>query len=148
MQVHSEAERLAVPEDKLDITFQEGDFTGLSFSYFKGPSGERLELYRITNESRYYFGREYCQRRAVSTAFVDNYSDNRFKQDAGVLGKLFGLIHFGTRTDNLWRSGDFYQNVLEADLVSRPLQGVNIRGDDVEYMLFTKEILDAEEYGM
>ena len=103
MQVHSEAEREAVPESQLGITFNQGDFAGLSFAYFKGPRGEQLELYRIRNEIRHYLGRDMCQRGAVSTAFVNDYSDNRWKTEVGVTAKLYGMFQFGTRTDNLWR---------------------------------------------
>lgn len=143
-QVHSEAERLAVPESQIAINFQAGDFAGLSLSFFKGPSGERLEVYRITNQARALFGREYCRRRAVSTAFIDNYFDNQYKRQAGVPGQHFGLIHFGTRSDDLWRSVNFYMNVLRGDLIRPPLQGIDIRGEPLQNLIFTKELLDAE----
>ena len=46
----------------------------------------------------------------------------------------------------LWvtSSVNFYVNMLGADYVRRPLQATNIRGDDVQNMLFQKEMLDAE----
>nr|KAG5686277.1 hypothetical protein BaRGS_028880 [Batillaria attramentaria] len=129
---------------ELGITFSTGDFAGLSFAYFKGPSGEQLELYRIKNQTRHYLGRDYCQRRAVSTAFVTNHTINTWQTKAGVSGRLYGMFQFGTRTDDLWRSVNFYVNELGAHLVQRPLQATNIRGDNVENMLFQKELLDAE----
>ncbi|PVD28304.1 hypothetical protein C0Q70_10891 [Pomacea canaliculata] len=99
VEVHSEAEQRAVPEERLGITFLQGDFSGLSFAYFKGPNG-----------------------------------------------KLYGLFHFGTTTDDLWRSVDFYTTVLGAEELRHPLQGVNIHGDNVEFMLFQKELLDADAW--
>ena len=102
-QVHSEAEREAVPENNLGLTFYTGDFAGLSFAYFKGPRGEQLELYRLRNQTRHFFGRDVCRRGGVATAYVDDYQDNEWKRAAGLTGKLFGLMQFGTRTDDLWR---------------------------------------------
>lgn len=145
-QVHSEAERRAVPEERLGITFLQGDFSGLSFAYFKGPNGEQLELYRITQLFRHNVGRHYCRRRAVATAFMSGRVDNEYKRAAGVPGKLYGLFHFGTTTDDLWRSVDFYTTVLGAEDLRQPLQGVNIHGDNVEFMLFQKELLDADAW--
>ncbi|KAK7096221.1 hypothetical protein V1264_005540 [Littorina saxatilis] len=144
VEVHSEAQRQAVDKNHLGLTFETGDFAGLSFAYFKGPRGEQLELYRIRNQTRHNLGRDFCKRGAISTAFVDDYQDNQWKKDVGLSAKLFGLMQFGTRTDDLWRSVNFYVNMLGADLVERPLQGTNIRGDNVQYMLFQKELLDAE----
>ncbi|XP_071090563.1 uncharacterized protein [Haliotis cracherodii] len=145
--VHNEAERQAVPENQLGITFSNGDFAGLSFAYFKGPRGEQLELYQITNQSRYHLGSDYCRRQGVTTAFLDNHPDNRWKKAAGVSGQLYGMFQFGTRTDDLSKSVNFYTQVLGSELVHKPLQAVNVRGDDVENMLFQKEILDALSWG-
>ena len=44
------------------------------------------------------------------------------------------------------RSVDFYVDVLRANLVRRPLQATNVRGDDVENMLFQKELLDSASW--
>ena len=41
-------------------------------------------------------------------------------------------------------SVNFYVNMLGADLVQRPLQATDVRGDDVHNMLFQKELLDSE----
>ncbi|XP_046585061.1 uncharacterized protein LOC124292031 [Haliotis rubra] len=145
--VHNEAERLAVPKNQLGLTFTSGDFAGLSFAYWKGPRGEQLELYQITNQSRYHLGSDYCRRQGVATAFLDNQSDNQWKKAAGVSGQLYGMFQFGTRTDDLFKSVSFYTQVLGSELVHKPLQAVNVRGDDVENMLFQKEILDAFSWG-
>ncbi|XP_067657397.1 uncharacterized protein [Haliotis asinina] len=145
--VHNEAERLAVPENQLGLSFTSGDFAGLSFAYWKGPRGEQLELYQITNQSRYHLGSDYCRRHGVTTAFLDNHPDNQWKKAAGVSGQLYGMFQFGTRTDDLFKSVNFYTQVLGSELVHKPLQAVNIRGDDVENMLFQKEILDAFSWG-
>ncbi|XP_046585062.1 uncharacterized protein LOC124292032 [Haliotis rubra] len=40
VKIHNETERLAVPENQFGITFDSGDFAGLSFAYLKGPRGE------------------------------------------------------------------------------------------------------------
>ncbi|XP_046585064.1 uncharacterized protein LOC124292035 [Haliotis rubra] len=146
--VHNEAERLAVPENELDVTFNTGVFDGLSMAYFKGPSGERLELNQIVRRYKYYLGSEFCRRRAVTTAFLDHHPDNKWKKAAGVSGQLYGIYELATRTDDLLMSNDFYTQVLGADLVPKPLVGVDFRGDDVENMVFQKEILDAESWGV
>ena len=41
---------------------------------------------------------------------------------------------------------DFYVDVLRGSLIRQPLQGINIRGDDVENILFQKELLDSENW--
>ncbi|XP_005106621.1 uncharacterized protein LOC101857434 [Aplysia californica] len=139
----SESDRATVPEEKLGVTFTDGDFAGVSFAYFKGPTGEQLELFQILNQSRYHVGEEWCKRRAVSPAFVSNYSDNSYKRNAGYSGQLYGLFQFGTRTADLATSVKFYTQVLGAQLIQKPIQAVNVRGDDAAYMLFHKEIWDA-----
>ena len=92
-----------MPEYRRGVTFDTGDFAGLTFAYFKGPRGEQLELYRMRNQTRHFLGRDVCRRGGVATAFLDGYQDNRWKVDAGLTGRLFGFVQFGTRTDDLWR---------------------------------------------
>ncbi|XP_071090282.1 uncharacterized protein [Haliotis cracherodii] len=146
--VHNEAERLAVPENQLGITFDSGDFDGLSMAFFKGPRGEQLELNRITKSYKYNLGKNYCRRQGVTTAFLDNHPDNRWKKAAGVSGQLYGMFEFATRTDDLSKSVNFYTQVLGSEELPKPLVGVNLRGDAVENMLFQKELLDAASWGV
>ncbi|XP_046585052.1 uncharacterized protein LOC124292025 [Haliotis rubra] len=148
VKIHNEAERLAVPENQLGITFDSGDFAGLSFAYFKGPRGEQLELGRITNQTRYHLGSDYCRRKGVATAFLDNHPDNKWKKAARVSGQLYGFFHFGTRTDDLLKSMNFYSHVLGSELVAEPLQGMSLGGDELENMMFQKEILEASSWGI
>ncbi len=117
-------------------------------AFFKGPRGERLELNRITKTYKYYLGSEYCQRQGVATALLNNHPDNRWKKVAGVSGQTYGIFEFAVRTDDLQKSVNFYTQVLGTDLVRKPLVGVGLQGDDVENMLFQKEILDAESWGV
>ncbi|XP_071090608.1 uncharacterized protein [Haliotis cracherodii] len=146
--VHNEPERLAVPENQLGITYDSGNFNGLSMAYFKGPRGEQLELNQLKRTFKYNLGSDYCRQQGVTTAFLDNHPDNRWKKAAGVSGQLYGMFEFATRTDDLSKSVNFYRQVLGSEVLPKPLVEVDLRGDDVENMFYQKELLDAASWGV
>ncbi|XP_005099419.2 uncharacterized protein LOC101854868 [Aplysia californica] len=148
VKVKNEEERRNAPIKDKGINVKEGPFAGLSFVYMKGPSGEQLELYKMVNHTRWHFGKEYCKRRGVTTAFLDNYKDNEYKKKAGLTGQMWGLVQFGTHTDDLFGSVNFYSNVLGSQTMEYPMQAIDLKGDPFKNMLYQKETLEAARLGI
>ncbi|XP_071090806.1 uncharacterized protein [Haliotis cracherodii] len=142
--VHSEAERERVAIKNYTMPLNATD-QSMQWAYFKGPSGEQLELNRMAGDVLLDTGKEYCKRKAVSTAFLDKpHPDNKWKVRAGLTGQNYGLFQHGTRTRSLFGSADFYTEILGGSLGDNGDAG--FYGDDDQNMLFQKEMLQAEEW--
>merc|ERR1712166_366169 len=137
-------DRDRVPESLYANKVYDGSaFDGLEWAYFKGPIGEQLEMYKMTNTIKNSVGRAYCERGAVSGAFVQNSS--RRCSDRPLTQELTGIFQYGYRTDDLDAAVGFYTEVLGGDLVSFPTHGQYIRGDSAHWMIMANETIEAYE---
>ncbi|XP_046555597.1 uncharacterized protein LOC124264861 [Haliotis rubra] len=142
--VHSEAERERVAIKNYTMPLNATNQT-MQWVYFKGPSGEQLELNRMAGDVLLDAGKEYCKRKAVSTAFLDKpHPDNVWKRRAGFTGQNYGLFQHGTRTRGLFASVDFYTEILGGSLGDNGDAG--FFGDGKQNTLFQKEMLQAEKW--
>jgi len=121
-------------------------FDGLEWAYFKGPIGEQLEMYKMSGTIKNSIGRAYCERGAVSGAFLQSQNSSRLcSSDRAMTQQLTGIFQFGYRTDNLDAAVGFYTEVLGGDLVSFPTHGQYIRGDSAHWMIMANETIEAYE---
>merc|ERR1712166_328916 len=137
-------DRDRVPEPLYANKVYDGSaFDGLEWAYFKGPIGEQLEMYKMTNTIKNSVGRAYCERGAVSGAFVQ-YSP-KCSDQRGITQRLTGIFQYGYRTDNLDAAVGFYTEVLGGDVISFPTHGQDIRGDAAHWMILANETIEAYE---
>ncbi|CAH1796668.1 unnamed protein product, partial [Owenia fusiformis] len=145
VKLDSKDERNNVPKSDNALSFYEGDLAGVSISYAKGPGGEQLKLYHLNNDTKGYVLREYCDRPSGSTAFLDDYYHNMYKQNAEMPGKNFGVYTFATHTDNLKKSVKFYSEILGGSPLKEPLDRKTIKGDGIHNLLFQVDEWKAKE---
>mmetsp|Transcript_1734 Transcript_1734/g.3254 ORF Transcript_1734/g.3254 Transcript_1734/m.3254 type:complete len:662 (+) Transcript_1734:111-2096(+) len=156
----SREDRDEVPVEQYANKVVGGSFDGLAWAYFKGPSGEQLEIYQIDRTMRRSLGAAYCTRGAVSTGFVNdaalssNTSQYGWGGGAGTPSeknytsqRLHGLFQYGFRTADLHTATGFYTEVLGGDLITHPTQGIEImRDDSAHWMILANETIEAYEY--
>eukprot|EP00466_Bigelowiella_natans_P019830 jgi/Bigna1/75860/fgenesh1_pg.37_\ len=137
-------DRNSVPMSKYINKVIGSPFDGLSWAYFKGPIGEQLEIYKITRTIKQGIGRAYCDRGAVSSAFMP---DSDRVSNGTLSDQLFGLFQWGYRTGDLNRAVGFYTEVLGGNLITYPTQGIEImRDDSAHWMLLANETIESYEY--
>lgn len=137
-------DRATVPKDDYTLLVEcDCAFDGLTWSYWKGPSGEQLELYQMSGIFKEVSARAYCDRGAVSAEFIDTPSPNA---DKPTTARLHGMFQNGHRTKDLHRAIGFYTEVMGGDLFSYPAHGTDIHGDSAHWMIFANETIEAYEY--
>ena len=157
----SREDRNTIDKSQYGNIVLDGPFGGLSWAYYKGPVGEQLEIYQIENTIKRGIGQAYCNRGAVSTAFIDtriiNNASSIYGWGGGDIGtpsykeeisqKLHGIFQYGFRTTDIHRAVGFYAEILGGDLITYPTQGIQIQQDDGTYwMLFANETIESYEY--
>ena len=154
-------DRDSVPLNEYANKVVGGSFDGLAWAYFKGVAGEQLEIYQMERTMKKAVGAAYCNRGAVSPAFVnkDTLTSNTSKYGWGGGGdetrssknytsqKLHGLFQYGYRTSDLHKAAGFYTEVLGGSLITYPTQGIEImRDDSAHWMILANETIEAYEY--
>jgi predicted enzyme related to lactoylglutathione lyase len=138
------ADRANVPKEqfanKVPTDLTGGAFGGLEWAYFKGPIAEQMELYKIVGSMKEGIGRAYCDRGAVSPAFVD-----RPKKTRKMTSQMHGIFQFGYRTLNLHRAVGFYTEVMGGSLITYPTHGINIHDDSAHWMILANETITGFE---
>lgn len=168
------ADRDNVPKSAYANKVVGGPFDGLAWAYFKGPIGEQLEIYQIDRTIKKAIGAAYCNRGAISTAFIKSSAINSNTSKYGwgdktyqssdsstsstttnniksiknsTSQRLHGIFQYGYRTNNLHRATGFYTEILGGDLITHPTQGIEImRDDSAHWMILANETIESYEY--
>ena len=120
-----------------------GSFDGLAWAYFKGPIGEQYEIYPMERTIKRGIGRAFCDRGAVSSAFVEPKEVAPLRP---LSQQLTGIFQCGYRTADVHKAVGFYDEVLGGDLVTYPTEGSEIMQDDSSHwMILANETIEACE---
>jgi catechol 2,3-dioxygenase-like lactoylglutathione lyase family enzyme len=144
----SEADRANVPADKFANCATEGIWEGNCAAYFKGASGEQLEIYAIEGAFKQNIGRAFCERGGGNRAFLGPQCEDRSYCDASkrlhLSQQLHGIFQQGFRSRDLNAAIGFYTEVLGGDLIARPSQGTALmQSDAFQWQIFANETFEA-----
>lgn len=153
----SEDDRANVPADKFANCAQDGIWEGNCAAYFKGASGEQMEIYAIEGAFKQNVGRSFCDRGGANRAFLSSDCEGHAYCDAPqrphLSQRLHGMFQQGFRTRDLNAAVGFYTEVLGGDLIARPSQGTALmQSDAFQWQIFANETFEAwrfaEEHGI